>query len=83
MKRCAVCGDTEKLNVRLRWCRTEDEMVFDVCCACAEAGKVNAESVENFGDPTPMTLEDMVAMTKPVPRRTGTARVGGITRVNK
>lgn len=74
IKRCAVCGDHHEMNVRLRWCRFEDEMVFDVCCLCAETGKVNSESVDNFGKPTPMTIEDLAAMTNPVPKRRGTAR---------
>ena len=50
-KRCAVCGDTEPLNVRLKWKRLSDGKIFNVCLACAElTDKVNAESVNNFGN---------------------------------
>ena len=48
MKRCAVCGDTTKLNVRLAWRRDSDGKTVNICCACAEAGKVNAQSIDNF-----------------------------------
>lgn len=48
-KKCAVCGDTHTTNVRLVWKRTSDQKEFDICMMCAEAGKVNAESVDTYG----------------------------------
>ena len=45
-KQCAVCGDKTQLNVALKWKRDNDGMVFHVCLCCAEAGKVNANSVK-------------------------------------
>lgn len=47
-KTCAVCGDTCKTNVKLTWKRDSDGNCYSVCCACAEADKVNADSVENY-----------------------------------
>ena len=47
-KRCAVCGDTHKTNVRLAWRRDSDGRIVNVCCACAEAGKVNEKSIDNY-----------------------------------
>ena len=47
-KVCAVCGDTCQMNVRLTWKRNSDGNCYSICCACAEADKVNAKSVENF-----------------------------------
>ena len=47
-KRCAVCGDTTKLNVRLAWRRIRDGKTVNVCCACAEAGAVNENSIDNY-----------------------------------
>ena len=47
-KRCAVCGDTTKLNVRLAWKRDSDGKEVNVCLACAEADKVNENSIDNF-----------------------------------
>lgn len=47
-KCCAVCGDTEKVNVRLLWEREKDGARFSVCMACAESNKVNEKSVENY-----------------------------------
>lgn len=47
-KQCAVCGDTCGTNVRLAWRRDRDGRTVNVCMACAEAGKVNAESIDNF-----------------------------------
>ena len=47
-RRCAVCGDTTTLNVRLAWERDSDGKRVNVCCLCAESGKVNAESIDNF-----------------------------------
>lgn len=47
-KVCAVCGDYHATNVRLVWERTKDRKRFNICCACAEADKVNAESVNNY-----------------------------------
>ena len=47
-KRCAVCGDRTALNVRLAWRRDSDGKTVNVCCACAESGKVNENSIDNF-----------------------------------
>lgn len=47
-KRCAVCGDTTKLNVRLAWRRDRDGRTVNICCLCAESGKVNENSIDNF-----------------------------------
>ena len=47
-KRCAVCGDTTLLNVRLAWRRDRDGKTVNVCCACAEAGRVNEKSIDNY-----------------------------------
>ena len=48
-KICAVCGDDCKNNVRLKWKRKKDGKTFNVCCLCAEGGRVNEKSVNNFG----------------------------------
>lgn len=48
-KKCAVCGDTHQTNVRLRWQRHCDGLIFDVCMLCGESNKVNAESVNKYG----------------------------------
>lgn len=47
-RRCSVCGDRHQRNVRLVWQRDSDGKRFDICCLCAEQGKVNAESVDNY-----------------------------------
>ena len=47
-KRCAVCGDTTKLNVRLAWRRDRDGKTVNVCCLCAESGLVNEHSIDNY-----------------------------------
>ena len=47
-KICAVCGDACQTNIRLTWKRDSDGNCYSICCACAEADKVNAKSVENF-----------------------------------
>lgn len=47
-KRCAVCGDTTALNVRLAWRRDRDRKTVNICCACAEAGAVNENSIDNY-----------------------------------
>lgn len=47
-KQCAVCGDTCGTNVRLAWRRDRDGKTVNVCMACAEAGRVNADSIDNF-----------------------------------
>ena len=71
MKKCAVCGDTCELNVRLKWLRKSDHLVFDVCLACAEiSGKVNAEAVNNFGGGVPATPEQVQSAFSPRPART-------------
>lgn len=51
--KCAVCGDTTSINVKLCWQRDRDHKLFDVCLLCAEADKVNEHSVDNFG-PSPI-----------------------------
>lgn len=53
-KRCAVCGDTTALNVKLAWRRDSDGKVVNVCCLCAESGKVNEHSIDNY------TTEDTI-----------------------
>ena len=48
-KRCSVCGDRCPTNVRLKWRRDRDGLVFNICLACAEKrGAVNENSVENY-----------------------------------
>lgn len=47
-KRCAVCGDTTAMNVRLAWRRDRDGKIVNICCACAEAGRVNENSIDNY-----------------------------------
>lgn len=47
-KRCAVCGDTTSLNVRLVWRRDRDGKTVNVCCLCAESGLVNENSIDNY-----------------------------------
>lgn len=47
-KRCAVCGDTHETNVRLAWRRDSDGKTVNICLACAEAGKVNEKSIDNY-----------------------------------
>ena len=44
-KMCAVCGDITQLNVRKKWKRDRDGIVFNVCMYCAEQGLVNETSV--------------------------------------
>ena len=48
-KVCAVCGDDCVNSVRLKWKRKKDNKTFNVCCLCAEGGRVNEKSVDNFG----------------------------------
>ena len=76
MKRmCAVCGDKTQINVRKLWQRHSDKKVFNTCMACAEAGKVNADSVKEITDEAYTTLgEDanIVPYKDNRPKRTGT-----------
>jgi hypothetical protein len=54
--KCACCGDTTSINVRLCWKRDSDGLLFDICLLCAETpGKVNAESVNAYG---PSAVQD-------------------------
>ena len=53
--KCAVCGDTTSINVRLCWRRHADNLLFDICLVCAEADAVNAESVNTYG---PSAVQD-------------------------
>ncbi|MBO5505355.1 MAG: hypothetical protein J5984_02640 [Clostridia bacterium] len=69
-RKCAVCGDTNQTNVRLKWQRHSDSKVFHVCCACAEANRVNADSVQEKVTKTYTTVDsEYVASTD-----TGTLR---------
>lgn len=55
--KCACCGDTTSINVRLCWKRDSDQKLFDICLLCAETpGKVNAESVNAYG---PSAVQDV------------------------
>lgn len=55
--KCACCGDTTSINVRLCWKRDSDGQLFDICLACAETpGKVNPESVNAYG---PSAVQDV------------------------
>lgn len=55
--KCACCGDTTSINVRLCWRRDSDQKLFDICLLCAETpGKVNAESVNAYG---PSAVQDV------------------------
>ena len=55
--KCACCGDTTSINVRLCWRRDSDQKLFDICMLCAETpGKVNAESVNTYG---PSAVQDV------------------------
>lgn len=71
MKRCSVCGDTCQTNVKMKWRRFKDNMVFDVCCLCAEGNKANENSVEKYGDPVPY---DETTHGKPAVKRPQYAR---------
>ena len=62
MKRCAVCGDTTKLNVRLAWRRDSDGKTVNVCCACAEAGAVNEKSIDNYTTEDTLYKEEKVVV---------------------
>ena len=44
-RKCAVCGDTCQTNVKFKWQRFSDNVIFHVCAMCAEGNKVNADSV--------------------------------------
>ena len=46
-KRCAVCGDTTPTNVRMAWRRERDGKTVNICCACAEADRVNENTIDN------------------------------------
>lgn len=55
--KCACCGDTTSINVRLCWRRDSDQKLFDICLLCAETpGKVNAENVNAYG---PSPIQDL------------------------
>lgn len=55
--KCACCGDTTSINVRLCWRRDSDQKLFDICLACAETpGKVNPENVNAYG---PSAVQDV------------------------
>lgn len=45
-KKCAVCGDMCQTNVIFKWRRDCDGIIFHVCARCAEAKKVDANSVK-------------------------------------
>lgn len=46
-RKCAVCGDTCQTNVRFKWQRHSDNVVFHICGMCAEEpNKVTADSVK-------------------------------------
>lgn len=57
-KRCAVCGDTCHVNVRLCWRRDRDQKLFDICLLCAERGRVNEHTVDTYG---PSPFQDVEA----------------------
>ena len=71
-RQCAVCGDKTKLNVRLVWIRDFDQQEFNICLACAEAGKVNETSVENFPGGIKMTNRESDALMDAVARVSNT-----------
>ena len=48
VRRCAVCGDRSRTNVRIVWRRFSDNALFDVCLLCCETGRVNETTVNNF-----------------------------------
>lgn len=63
--KCAVCGDTTSINVRLCWRRDSDHKLFDICLLCAEAGnKVNEHTVDNFGPSPIQDLEQHAAWSE-------------------
>lgn len=70
-KRCAVCGDTTELNVRLAWRRDSDGKTVNVCCACAEAGAVNEHSIDNY------TTEDTLYKEETTKRHSGSHNTTG------
>lgn len=47
VRQCAVCGIRSNVNVTFHWLRYSDQVIFNVCGMCSEAGKVNEKSVEN------------------------------------
>ena len=59
-KRCAVCGDTTKMNVRLVWRRERDGKTVNVCCACAESHKVNEDSIDNYTTDDTLYIGELV-----------------------
>jgi len=61
--KCACCGDTTSINVRLCWKRDSDQKLFDICLECAEANVVNAESVNTHGPSPIQDLEQHKAWT--------------------
>lgn len=64
-KRCAVCGDRCATNVRLKWRRDSDGKTVNVCMMCAETGKVNAESINNFQTKDTLAEAPVENSTKP------------------
>ena len=64
-KKCAVCGDTHQTNIIYKWQRNSDGTVFHICGLCAEAGKVNAESVHTEVSPTYTTVDSEFAKSTP------------------
>lgn len=59
--KCACCGDTTSINVRLCWRRDSDRKLFDICLLCAESDKVNPESVNAYGPSAVQDVEEYKA----------------------
>lgn len=62
--KCACCGDTTSINVRLCWRRDSDQKLFDICLLCAEGDKVNAESVNAYGPSAVQDIEQYKAWSE-------------------
>lgn len=61
-RKCAVCGDTNQTNVKFKWQRNSDNVVFHICGRCAEEpNKVNADSVKIEVNKTYTTVDSEYA----------------------
>lgn len=59
LRKCSICGDICQTNVKLKWRRNSDKVIFHVCLACAEGKKVCEHSVTKVSTNTATTyIED-------------------------
>lgn len=45
-RECAQCGDKSQMNVRMRYRRPEDEVIFYICLSCGESGNVDVSKLK-------------------------------------